>query len=365
MAESTLQLQRLSQLRAVFSRWLPDKTCLDFTVIIPTYNGAQRLPAVLDCLAWQLGTRGIVWEVIVVDNNSSDATAQVVRDYQAQWSLDRPLRYVLELRQGAGNARNRGIREANSSLVGFLDDDNLPGLTWVAAAYQFGQAHPKAGVYGSRIQGEFETPPPLGFDRISALLALTERGSEPLPYVPEKKVLPPGAGLVVRRQAWLDNVPTDLVLTQKIGKREAGEDLEVVLHIQKAGWQVWYNPHMRVFHRIPSHRLTRQYLKTLCRGIGLSRCYTRMLSVRAWQRPFMLLAYMGNDLRKIGKHLLHHRVRAMQDTVAACELTLYWYSLLSPFFMVHRYWTNGGKAAADNRVPASDFAKEATPPFLS
>ncbi|MEO0540980.1 MAG: hormogonium polysaccharide biosynthesis glycosyltransferase HpsE [Cyanobacteria bacterium P01_A01_bin.105] len=341
--------QRLSRLRPIFSRWLPDQVCLDFTVVIPTYNGARRLPAVLDCLCWQLGLSDLGWEVIVVDNNSTDATAEVVRRYQTDWPTGSTLRYVFEPRQGAGNARTCGIHAANSELVGFLDDDNLPGLTWVQAAYRFGQDNPRVGVYGSRIQGDFETTPPRHFERISSLLALTERGSGPIPYLPERKVLPPGAGLVVRRQAWLDHVPHDLVMTQKIGQREAGEDLEVVLHIQKAGWEVWYNPHMRVAHRIPRQRLTRQYLVTLCRGIGLSRCHTRMLSVRWWQRPVMLLVYMANDVRKILAHLLRYRWLAVEDTVTACELALYWYSLLSPFFMAYRYGTN----ALSAMVPAT------------
>ncbi len=346
--QQSLDLKALGRLSRVFGQWLSNRVQLDFTVIVPTYNGAARLPHVLNCLCWQLGVQHISWGVIVVDNNSTDETAAVVRQYQADWPLSSTLRYVFEPRQGAGNARNRGIREANSALVGFLDDDNLPGLTWVQAAYRFGQTNPDVGVYGSRIQGDFESQPPRNFERIAAFLALTERGHQPIPYVPQKKILPPGAGLVVRRQAWLDNVPDDLVMTQKIGQREAGEDLEVVLHIQNSGWEVWYNPYMRVSHRIPEHRLTRQYLVTLCRGIGLSRCYTRMLSIRLWQRPLMLIVYMANDLRKIVRHLVKYRWSAMEDTVIACELTLYWYSLLSPFFMAYRYFSNSLPAIGES-----------------
>jgi len=55
---------------------------IDFTVAIPTYNGADRLPLVLDRLRSQLNTASFTWEIIVVDNNSSDATATVVRHYQ-------------------------------------------------------------------------------------------------------------------------------------------------------------------------------------------------------------------------------------------------------------------------------------------
>lgn len=55
---------------------------VDFTVAIPTYNGAQRLPDVLEALKLQTGTESFIWEVLVVDNNSQDTTAEVVKAYQ-------------------------------------------------------------------------------------------------------------------------------------------------------------------------------------------------------------------------------------------------------------------------------------------
>ena len=205
------------------------------------------------------------------------------------------------------------------------------------SAYRFAQNYPKAGVIASRIRGNFETTPPENFERIAALLALTERGSQPLMYRPEQKVIPPSAGVVVRRQAWLDNVPEELVLTGRTSTSMlTGEDTESLLHIQRAGWEVWYNPDMRLQHQIPSTRLTRQYLQKLCRGIGLSRYRTRMLSIATWQRPVMLCLYMANDIRKILHHCLRYRQDVIYDDVASCELTLYTASLISPFFMAQR-----------------------------
>ena len=329
---------RLVGLRHAFSRVFPEKVDLDMSVAIPTYNGGDRLAVVLECLRWQLNMRNLSWEIIVVDNNSSDHTSEVVRHYQREWrSHTVPLRYVFEPKQGAAYARQKAIQIAASSLVGFLDDDTLPSMTWLISAYRFAQAHPQAGVIASRIRGSFETNPPQNFERIASLLALTERGSQPLMYAPQQKVVPPSAGMVVRRQAWLDNVPKELVLTGRTGTSMlTGEDTESILHIQRAGWDVWYNPGMRLQHQIPSNRLTRQYLQKLCRGIGLSRYRTRMLSVYLWQRPLILPLYTANDIRKIVIHCLRYRQDIIQDDVAACELTLYLASLISPLFMIQR-----------------------------
>ncbi len=330
----------IRRLRLKVAEALPEKLPLDFSVAICTYNGEHRLADVLKGLLWQLQGQPLAWEVIVVDNNSTDGTAAVVESMRAQWPRDIPLRYAFEPQQGASFARQQAIQIARSPLVGFLDDDNIPSLLWVINAYKFGHTHPEAAAYGSRIQGNFEASPPPHFDRIAALLALTERGSQPLIYRPERKVLPPGAGLVVKRQAWLDTVPPVLSLGTAIGDRAAGEDLEVVLYMQRQGWEIWYNPAMRVSHNIPAHRLQRDYLIRLCRGIGLSRHRTRMLSVPPWQRPLMTPLYMANDGRKILRHLLHHRQQVMTDTVTACEMTLYLYSLVSPFYMAWRWWRN-------------------------
>ncbi|HAA33243.1 MAG TPA: glycosyl transferase, partial [Cyanobacteria bacterium UBA8553] len=304
----------------------------DLTVAIPTYNGAKRLPEVLqrlqtschDALQTEDRTKNFRWEIIVVDNNSTDDTAKVVQSYQASWSEQYPLRYCFESRQGAAFARKRAFEEARGTLVGFLDDDNIPASDWVAAAYVFAQEHPAAGAYGSRIQGVFEVKPPENFHRLAPFLAITDKGSQPLRYEPQKKVLPPSAGLVVRKQAWLVSVPKELVLTGRTpSSMVTSEDLEMLSYIQAKGWELWYNPAMQIEHKIPHWRLEREYLIPFFRGIGLSRYVTRMLSVQPWQRPIATLAYMTNDLRKIAFHLLKHGGRVKSDLIAACELELF------------------------------------------
>ncbi|NJN58317.1 MAG: glycosyltransferase family 2 protein [Leptolyngbyaceae cyanobacterium SL_5_9] len=308
---------------------------VDFTVAIPTYNGAQRLPDVLEALKAQTDT-DFVWEVLVVDNNSHDTTAEVVKAYQQNSPY--PIRYCLEATQGAGFARKRAIQEAQSDLIGFLDDDNIPAETWIAAAYTFAQDYPNAGAIASRIQGEFEVEPPENFSRLLSFLALTERGSEPLIYEPAKKVLPPSAGLVIRKQAWLENVPDRLILNGRVdGNMLTAEDLEMLSYIQRSGWEIWYNPAMQVRHKIPKQRLEREYLIPFFRGIGLSRYVTRMLSVKRWQRSPALIAYTLNDVRKIALHLLKYRTKVRTDLVAACELELFTSSLISPFYL----WRKG------------------------
>ena len=311
----------------------------EFTVAICTYNGENRLPEVLERLRSQVNTEHFHWEILLVDNNSTDQTAELIRNYQLDWPQEYPIRYLFEAQQGSAYARQRAVQEAKSELIGFLDDDNIPALDWVAAAYDFAQTHPRAGAYASQIHGDFEVEPPRNFKRIAGFLAITERGPEPLLYNPRKKLLPPSAGLVVRKSVWGQHVPQTFTLKGRVGQSqgqaiaasEPGEDLELLLHIQNAGWEIWYNPDMEMHHKIPQWRFERDYLITMFRGIGLSRYYTRMLSVKPWQRPIAALAYILNDIRKIVWHWLKYRTRIRRDLVATCEMELFRHSLLSPF----------------------------------
>lgn len=310
----------------------------DFTVAIPTYNGASRLPELLERLHAQVGTEYLSWEIIVVDNNSSDRTAQVIQSYQEKWQRPYPLKYAFEARQGAAYARKRAIELASGSLIGFLDDDNYPMSNWVAAAYVFSQKYPQAGAYGSQIHPDWEVEPPQNFSRISPFLAITERGNLPLLYNPRNNLLPPSAGLVVRRQAWVESVPINPILTGRNTKSMlTSEDLEMLSYIQKSGWQVWYNPEMEIYHRIPKFRLEKDYLIPFFRGIGLSRYITRMINIKPYYRPFAFFAYLLNDIRKILFHFIKYRNQLKEDLVVICEMQLFLSSLFSPFYL----WKNG------------------------
>lgn len=308
------------------------------TVAIPTYNGAQRLPKVLERLRTQVNTANISWEVVVADNNSTDDTAAVVRRYQKTWPIQSRLRYCFVATQGAAFARQRAVELATGDIVGFLDDDNVPAQDWIQQACQFAQNHQQVGAFGSQVHGDFESDPPLGFKQISSFLAVIERGQIPHRYEPSSRMLPPAAGLVVRRQVWLDNVPKRLFLNHKgKGAGLASEDLEAILYIQKADWEVWYNPSMVVYHQIPSKRLEREYLLALFRCTGLSRFYIRMLRVKSWQRPLLVPGYIANDLRRLALQLLNQTFHpSSTPLINACQQQYLLSSAISPLFLMKK-----------------------------
>lgn len=311
---------------------------VNFTVAICTYNGADRLPKVLERLRSQLHTEHFSWEIIIVDNNSTDNTARVVQEYQANWAEAYPIKYYFELEQGLAFARRFAIKKAQGSLVGFLDDDNLPNSNWVWAAYEFGQLHPQAGVYGSQIHGDYEVEPPKNFNRISVCLAIIERGQEPFRYSSNKHVFPAGAGIVIRKQAWQEFVPERPFLKGVCATSLAskGEDLETISYIRKSSWEIWHNPEMCIYHHIPKWRLEKEYLLKLFRGIGLSNYPIRMLKFEPWQRPFVFPIYILTALKKLVVHFIKYRKLLKTDIVFACQMELFLNGVISPFYHLRK-----------------------------
>ncbi|MGK7923784.1 MAG: hormogonium polysaccharide biosynthesis glycosyltransferase HpsE [Spirulina sp.] len=308
---------------------------IDLTVAICTYNGAKRLPKVLENLKNQILTESLNWEIVIIDNNSNDNTAQTIQDYQTNWTRICSLKYAFEPKQGVAFARRRAIQMARGFLVAFLDDDNLPTPNWVASVYHFGRQHPRAGAYGSHIQAEYEIEPPKNFNQIACCLAVIDRGSIPFRYDLMKSWLfPAGAGLAIRKQAWLECVPNTPILKGVVGKslESKGEEIEALSYLRKREWEIWHNPDMKIYHVIPKSRLQKDYLVELLRGIGLSRYSTRMLKYAMWQKPLAIPAHFLNDCRKLLVHYLQYRSVLKTDIVAACQLSLLWYSTISPFY---------------------------------
>ena len=308
---------------------------VDFTVAIPTYNGAQRLPKLLEALRSQIVPADMTWDVLVVDNNSTDSTAEVVAHYQNDWPDTSQLRYCVEPRQGAAYARQRAIGDSDSTWVGLLDDDSIPAADWVAQGGQFGQAHPQAGAFGGQIHGDFESPPGPDFRRIQSFLAIRERGDKPHRYEPETLNLPPTAAVVVRRDAWLGSVPPTPMLVGRVGaSMMGGEDFEVMLHMHHHGWEIWYTPTMHAYHQIPSWRLERDYLQSLIKAASLCICPLRLINAAPLQRPAIAAKVFLGALRRAVLHWFKYRGTFATDDVAACEMTFFVWTMLSPLYML-------------------------------
>ena len=243
------------------------------SIVIPCHNAAKRLPVTLDHLARQRVPDSIPWEVVVVDNASTDDTAQVAL---AAWpqSPPAPLRVVSESQLGAGPARSRGLTEAKYEFVSCLDDDNWVCTDWVALVAEIMRRHPEAGACGSFSDAVCEGTIPAWFDQFKTAYAIGAWGAEP-GDVTDKHANLWSAGLTIRKSAWDQLLQKGFrpLLTGRKGRSKnltPGEDSEICYALQLSGWRWWYEPRLQFQHYLPAARLTWQYLRRLHRGFGAS-----------------------------------------------------------------------------------------------
>lgn len=252
----------------------------------------------------------ITWSTLVIDNNSTDETQQLVQTYIQSRRIP-GLQYVLEKQQGLAYARRRAVTETKSELIAFIDDDCLLSPDWVEQAVAFCRNHPIAGAVGGRIELLWETPPDEFILQCKASLSAQDYGDLPTQLPSTGWTYLVGAGLLLRRKAlessgWIDSA--DLV--DRCGsKLTSGGDIEIVLRIRKAGYQLWYNPAMQLQHYIPQRRMSVEYLCNLHRGFGQGDHILQLLAYEyeptlAWRVSSLLLS-----IKNLIKQLLGILVR--------------------------------------------------------
>ena len=126
------------------------------SIVICTYNRSDLLRLCIDSIA-DMPTPSEQYEVIVVDNNSKDETAQVCSAIPQKYP-NMHFRYILEQKQGVGFTRTRGAMEAAGAIIAYIDDDCLADRNWLASIIEFYQNNPQAYSTGGRIIPKYLTP---------------------------------------------------------------------------------------------------------------------------------------------------------------------------------------------------------------
>jgi len=237
-------------------------------------------------LAEQRVPSGTAWEVILVDNGSTDGTAEAARRHWPD-DHDAPLRIVREETLGLSHARRRGLLQARYELISFVDDDNWLEPDWVARAARVMEDHPQVGACGGRTEAVFDSPPPSWFAKYQRHFACGEQ-AEGAGDVTLTRGYLWGAGLTLRRAAWqqLLDEGFDWTLSDRRGTElSAGGDEELGYALRRAGWRLWYEPALRLWHYMPPGRLRWAYLRRMHRGFGASRVALDRLLAGSTARP--------------------------------------------------------------------------------
>jgi glycosyltransferase involved in cell wall biosynthesis len=238
---------------------------VDITVSICTWNRAKLLDATLAQMCKLRIPAATDWEVLVVNNRSTDNTEAVVGQYLSQL----PLRPLLEERQGVSFARNRVLAEARGKLLLCIDDDVLVDPDWLEAYQHAAEAWPDAGFFGGTIEPFFESEPPEWVLKnpklVEAPFALRRLGCETRP-LPQTE-LPYGANMAFRREC-VRGVSFSSVLGRVGPGMIRGEESDFIRRlIDRGAHGVWVGS-ARVKHFVPRERLTTQYIWDFFAGMG-------------------------------------------------------------------------------------------------
>jgi len=241
---------------------------LDLSVILCTYNRAESLRKTLNSFSSVTVDSSIRWELIVVDNNSTDPTPEICE----QFKVRTPLTYCFEPKQGLSCARNRGIEEAQGKLIVFTDDDVDVDPNWMNALCAGAQRYPEAGFFGGPIYAKWESPPPAWLarhasDLLCGLAVQYDRGKDD-PFLKEGEASFIGANMMFRKQVFEAGIRFREDIGRKGGDLTGLEDTVFIGSLLKAGYRGVFIPEAKIFHRNPKERMTEQYLRKWYIGAG-------------------------------------------------------------------------------------------------
>jgi glycosyltransferase involved in cell wall biosynthesis len=247
------------------------------TVLLCTYNRASMLEGALESLRRVESAPGCRWELLVIDNNSSDDTRTITA--RAARTFPVPLRYEFEPRQGKSFALNRGISSARGSLIVFGDDDQLFDPQWVREACGPMLADPEVAYTGGPVLPLWDARAPRWLDtriaELKAPLGLFDYGPERFRF--EARGVVPGGGNMAVRRALFDRIGGFRTELGRRGRSLLGQEQAEFFHRTRAvGARGVYVPNMRVHHRIPPGRLTRSYYRRwwYWKGVAQSRFHS-------------------------------------------------------------------------------------------
>ncbi len=241
---------------------------VEISLLIACYNGGRRIGTTL-CSLLDQTLSAERWEAVVVNNNSTDNTAEVVEAFiKAHPEVN--IRLVSEPKQGLSHARNCGIDNSVGAIIAIIDDDEVASPTLLADYVEFFDSHPEVAAAGGRIVAHYPSGRPEWMTRYTErpIAGILDLGDEPIPF-PTGRYFG-GGNMALRRSA----VERYGKFNPELGRRGTtllgGEEKELYGRLVAGGERVYYLPTAYIEHIIPPTKLSRSYFEAVCHRIGQS-----------------------------------------------------------------------------------------------
>lgn len=237
------------------------------TVIVCCYNSAKRLPQTLRHLALQQVPAHMPWQLVLVNNGSTDDTVLVATALWVKYGEPTSMSIVEESKPGLANAREAGIKAAAYEYLIFCDDDNWLSKDYVATAYDIMQRYPEVGLAGGNGNAVCEIEPPDWFEEKKGGYAVSTGFAPSGDITANGHVC--GAGMVLRRSVIQGFYKAGFrsLLTDRNGETlSSGGDAELSKWHVLTGYRLWFDERLLFDHFIPKERLTKEYVTKLWAG---------------------------------------------------------------------------------------------------
>lgn len=302
------------------------KINLGISVIICCYNSAKKLPETLKHIASQEISDNILWEIIIVNNNSKDDTIKVAkRELSKYETLNKRYKIIEEPNSGLNQARYKGLLCAQYEYILFCDDDNWLDRQYIECTYRLFEKHENLGVIGAgRAYGEYEIKPPNWFLQYKHFCAIFEnRSVDEIGYTLNDNIITCGAGMGIRRNLAVDyfhNNKSFEITDRTENILLSGGDTDMNYFVLNKGFCIGKFVCLHFKHFMPKERICKSYLKKLAYGLSYSSVLLASknnLSLNKWTLRGYCLAFFKTLFFKGLFHLqiLKNQYRGQKDAL--------------------------------------------------
>jgi len=235
------------------------------SAVLCSYNRARFIIKAVDSIFNQDFDKSL-YEVIVVDNNSTDNVLEVLEQYKKEHP-DYNFRYYNEPNQGVAFARTRCAKEAQGEIVAYLDDDSMAQPGWLSFIVGFFDAHPEVYSLGGKITPYFLTEVPEWYSKyFFGLVGNFDLSDKEKRLTAER--YPCGANMAFRKKVFEEIGYFNHALGRSGTGLLATEEKDIYKRILAAGHEVYYLPQVQVLHAVEANKFDKHYVKRHSKGIG-------------------------------------------------------------------------------------------------
>lgn len=233
---------------------------MSFSIVICTYNGANRLLFPLLAISQLEIPKDMSVEFILVDNASTDNTSTFCANYFEQNPPSFPWKIVQEANPGLVYARQKAIKEAKNSWIVFCDDDNVLFPDYLVQAHRIIDSEENIGALGGQGIAQLDGEKPGWLDSRGYSYAVGPQSNKSGELNKGRFLY--GAGLILHKDSikGLLNKGVKLVVQGRKGNiLTAGDDLELSYLVSLVGKRLWYEESMKFYHRLGCEKLSEEY----------------------------------------------------------------------------------------------------------